>query len=124
MYRSPKNAYDQGRKASGSNRSLEAEALFKTARMLDECRKQWEAPDRRARLRKALQANQRLWTFFQTELTRPDHELPVNLRRDLLRLSSFIDRRTFEILADPHPDKVKTLVDINRNIGAGLAVTP
>ena len=69
-------------------------------------------------LSEALKRNQKLWTLFQAELARPDHELPVDLRRDLLRISRFIDKRTFELLSSPEPEKLTALIDINRRSGA------
>jgi len=124
MFHDARQAYEQGKKTTDSSRQLEAGALFKTARMLEDCMRDWDAPDRPDRLRNALRHNQRLWTFFQTEITRPDHGLPVDLRRDLLRVSAFIDRRTMEILAKPSREKLGALVEINRQIGSGLAETP
>jgi flagellar protein FlaF len=120
MFVSAQKAYDQGRKTTEAPRELEAAALFKTARMLEACQKEWESETRRTRLSDALRMNQRLWTLFQTELARPDHELPLDLRRDLLRLSLFVDKRTFEVMANPSPEKLTALIDINRHIASGL----
>jgi flagellar protein FlaF len=122
MYTSAGQAYDSGRKTSSSNRELEAMALFKAARQLEACQRSWDTPDRTSMLDAALKQNQRLWTFFQGELARPDHEMPLDLRVNLLRLSTFVDRRTLEIMADPAPEKLKVLIEINRHIGAGLTV--
>ena len=124
MFSTPTQAYAEAGKSHASSRVLEADALFKTARMLEECQREWESPERPERLRDALRLNQRLWTFFQVELSREDHELPVDLRRDLLRLSGFIDRRTFDVIAAPRPEKLNALIDINRNVASGLSLTP
>lgn len=124
MFVSARQAYDQGTKTSGSGRQLEAGALFRAARRLEECQQTWNLPGHRERLRDALAHNQRLWTFFQTELTGPEHEMPVDLRRDLLRLSLFIDRRTLETLAEPTLEKLTALIAINRHIAAGLSSDP
>jgi flagellar biosynthesis activator protein FlaF len=124
MFGSAQQAYDAGRKTSLSSRELEAAALFKAARILEVCRQEWTVPGSKQRLAEALRQNQRLWTFFQGELSRPDHEMPVGLRRDLLRLSAFVDRRTFEVMARPQPEKLQALIDINRQIASGLAATP
>jgi flagellar protein FlaF len=120
MFASARQAYDAATKTSVSGRELEARALSKAARQLEECAQQWDAPGRAERLDHAIRFNQRLWTLFQTELARPDHPLPVELRINLLRLSQFIDRRTFEILADPEPGKLKALVELNRQVAEGL----
>ena len=116
-------AYEAAGKAASSNRELEASALFKAARKLEAVRGDWDSPDRKESLQDALRYNQRLWTFFQAELSVPDHEMLTEVRVNLLRLSGFVDRRTFEILAatEPVPDQLQVLIDINRNIAAGLS---
>jgi len=119
-------AYEAAGKAASSNRELEAVALFKAARKLEAVRNDWDSPDRKESLQAALRYNQRLWTFFQTELSVPDHEMLTEVRVNLLRLSGFVDRRTFEIMAatEPEPDQLQVLIDINRNIGAVLSTKP
>jgi len=124
MYRNAQQAYEDVKKSATSGREIEAEALFKAARMIESCQKAWDAPDRRAKLREALRLNMKLWTLFQSELTRNDHELPLDLRRDLLRISLFIDKRTYEVMARPQPEKLQALIDINRHIASGLATAP
>jgi flagellar protein FlaF len=39
---------------------------------------------------------------------------------DGLRLSAFVDRRIFETLAAPAPEKLEAIININNNIAAGL----
>lgn len=124
MYRDAQLAYEQGSKITGSVREQEAAALFKAARMLEACQKEWDHPDRRTRFSEALQANLRLWTFFQVQLSRPDSELPPDLRRDLLRLSTFVDRRTVEAMAYPAAERLQALININRHVAQGLATKP
>lgn len=124
MYNDAKHAYEAGDKATGSNRKLEATALLKMARLLEEAKRSWSTPSGRSMLVEALRKNQRLWTLFQTELAQPDHEMPSDLRVDLLKLSAFVDRRTFEVMARPEPEGVQVLIDINRQIALGLAATP
>lgn len=121
MFNSATRSYESVTKHSATGRELEAAALFKAARLLDACRTNWDGADRRERLGDALRFNQRLWTLFQTDLARPGHALPPDLRVNLLRISTFIDKRTFEILADPAPDKLDPLIEINRNIALGLS---
>jgi flagellar biosynthesis activator protein FlaF len=124
MSANARQAYDKGKKATGSTRELESAALFKAARMLEQVKTAWEEPERDERLRRAIKHNQQLWTLFQTELVRPDHEMPRALRLNLLRLSAFIDRRSFEVLGKPDPTMLQALIDINRQIASGLASNP
>lgn len=121
MYGSARDAYDNATKASASNRDLEAHALFKAARMLEDCRLNWNAPDRAARLEEALAYQQRLWTFFQTELSAPTHPLNPDVRSWLLSLSIFLDRRILQLREHPDPEALEPLIRINREIALGLS---
>jgi len=120
MYASARQAYDSATRTAVSGRELEARALSKAARQLEDCARDWGQPGHATRLDEAIRFNQRLWTILQTELAQPEHPLPLELRINLLRLSQFIDRRSFEVLADPKPGALKALVDLNRNIAEGL----
>lgn len=121
MFASARRAYESGTKAAPSGRELEAAALFKAARQLENCRQDWQAPELDRRLDEALRYNQRLWTFFQGEWMAEDCPLPADLRRNLLRLSAFVDRRTFEMMSAPTPEGLRALIEIDRNIAAGLS---
>ncbi len=114
------DAYREIQKSTTSGRELEASVLIKAAHKLKNCRDNWDAPELVERLDEALKYNQRLWSFFQAELSRPDHPLPKKLREDLLSLSLFIDKRTFEVMVSPSPEKLDILININLNIAAGL----
>jgi flagellar protein FlaF len=107
-----------------SGREIEATVLTKAARKLKKCQEDWDAPDRNNRLEEALKYNQRIWSIFQSELSREDHQLPKQLRLDILRLAAFIDRRIFETMAFPAPDKLNIVIDINNNLAAGLRGSP
>jgi flagellar protein FlaF len=117
-------AYELVEKATQSGRKIEAAVLTKAAVKLKECQDNWDAPDRDTKLDVALKFNQRIWSIFQSELSRGDHELPKKLRLDILRLAAFIDRRIFETMAFPTPEKLKIVIDINNNLAAGLRNSP
>jgi flagellar protein FlaF len=117
-------AYESVNKATQSGREIEAAVLTKAAVKLKECQDNWDAPDRDNRLEEALKYNQRIWSIFQSELSRENHELPKQLRLDILRLAAFIDRRIFETMAFPSPEKLKIVIDINNNLAAGLRSSP
>ena len=113
-------AYECISQATMPGREVEAAVLSKAARKLRECQDNWNASNCEERLEEALKFNQRIWSIFQSELSREDHELPKKIRLDILRLAAFIDRRIFETLAQPSPDKLDIVIDINNNIAAGL----
>jgi len=116
--------YENVSRATQSGREIEAAVLTKAAMKLKECQDDWDKPDLDIRLEEALKYNQRIWSIFQSELSREDHELPKKLRLDILRLAAFIDRRIFETMASPAPEKLRIVIDINNNLAAGLRGSP
>ena len=116
--------YESVENATRSGREIEAAVLTKAAFKLKECQDNWDAPDRDHKLDEALKYNQRIWSIFQSELSREDHEMPKKLRLDILRLAAFVDRRIFETMAFPDPDKLNIVININNNLAAGLRGSP
>lgn len=72
----------------------------------------------------AIRHNQRLWTIFQVAITEPNNPLPLEIKRNLLILSAYIDRTSFKAIAKHSPDLLRSLISINRHIAAGLAQKP
>jgi flagellar protein FlaF len=103
-----------------SGRETEARVLTQAALKLIDCQKNWDAPDRKARLDAALKYNQRIWSIFQVEMTKADNPLPDQIKRNILLLSRFIDKRIFDVMAFPETEKLNIIIKINQNIAAGL----
>lgn len=120
MSQNPVNAYTNIQKEMLSGRELEASVLSRAGLMLKQVQENWNAPDRDKKLLDAIKFNQKVWSFFQAELSDPENPLPKKLREDILNLSIFIDKRLFEILAYPDQEKLSIVIDINFNIAAGL----
>ena len=118
----PYDAYTSTAKLSMTDRELEAAALTRAAQLLQLCQDGWDRPDRALKLGEAVQFNQKLWSIFQADLARPGNPLPVDLRRDILSLAMFVDRRLLEVLAYPAPEKLAVIIRINLNLAAGLRV--
>lgn len=117
------NVYQGMHQEQLTGRELEAHILTKAALKLKECQQKWDTPDRPKLLDEAIRYNQKIWSFFQSELSTPENPLPRELRQDILNLSLFIDKRLFEVLAFPQTDKLNIVIDINLNLAAGLRVT-
>ena len=124
MYNSPLAAYQQIEKPTVSGRETEARVLTTAADKLKECQRNWGADTNHNQLNEALLFNQKIWSIFQTELVKPDNPLPDDLKQNLLQLSVFIDKRIFEIMAYPSPEKLTIIININQNIAAGLRGSP
>ena len=120
MLQSPLEAYQHVEKVTGSGREIEAAVLTKAAMKLKECQQNWDSDDRNDRLEEALKFNQKVWSIFQSELTNENHPMPVELRQGILRLGGFIDRRIFETMANPAPEKLDMVIKINCSLAAGL----
>lgn len=103
---------------------LEAAVFRKAARQLEECFDRWGAEGHAARLSDALEFNQRLWTFFCEEVSQPNHPLAAGIRQNLLWLGLFVERRSEEIRAEPLPEKLSALININLKMVAGLVENP
>jgi flagellar protein FlaF len=124
MYANQLKTYETVSKSTLSGRQVEAAVLTKAALKLKHCQENWEAEDRNAKLDEALKFNQLVWSIFQAELVRPDNPLPKKLRQDILSLSVFIDKRIFETMAYPAPEKLTAIININLNLAAGLNGSP
>jgi len=123
MYALQLEAYRTSQNSVLSGRGIEAAALTRCAFLLLECQKNWDARDRDEKLAEALRANQIVWSIFQSELTKKDNPLPQEIKENILTLSLFIDKRILEVMTNPVPEKLKTIVDINLNLAAGLRST-
>jgi len=120
MNQSPINAYTSIQKEHLSGRELEASVLSRAGLMLKQVQENWDASDRERKLVDAVKFNQKVWSFFQAELSDPENPLPKKLREDILNLSIFIDKQLFDVLAYPDAEKLTIVIDINFNIAAGL----
>lgn len=101
----------------GNPRATEAWALTEAARRLLYATSQSDINV----MREALRLNWRLWTIFQADLTvaleaNPANDVAVNM----LTLCQYVDRHTVDCLAGPTPEKLEVLINLNRQIAAGL----
>ena len=115
------NSYDQMRQRGGAPRETEGRALLEAARRMAETQGNPQDTDA---MRDAARLNWRLWTIFQAELSAPDCPMPVEIRQNMLNLCNFIDKRIVDILAKPLPRKFDVLINVNRQIAAGLLAKP
>lgn len=112
--------YAHNQRTCNSQRDIEAEALTLGANKLKFCMDNWSSKERPELLSEALRFNQQLWTIFQVSLGSEDNHLPINLRLDLLRISAFVDKQIFTIMASPESDKLAPIININLNLAQGL----
>ena len=112
-------AYTRTSQTTAHPREIEAQALLKAARQLQEVQANWTGPDKN--MHKALLFNRRLWSIFMTEAEANENPHPLELRQQIANIGMFVLTRTVEMQLDPDPSKLKSLIEINCNIAAGLA---
>jgi len=123
VYNNAMQAYQKVEKATISGRETEARVLTQGAIKLQVCQKNWQDGND-GDLDEALKYNQKIWSIFQTELANSENPLPDSLKKDLLKLAAFIDKRIFETMSYPSPEKLNIIIKINQNIAAGLRKLP
>ncbi len=108
--------------APGQPTYTEAWALVEAARRMAAALESGplDAFEVRKTLRDALRLNWRLWTIFQSELSAEESPVPLEIRQNMLSLCNFVDSHTVQTMAEPTPEKVAILIEMNRNIATGL----
>lgn len=119
MYNNAFKSYQDVEKTTLSGRETEARVLTLAATKLQACQRNWQDGNAEE-LNAALKYNQKIWSIFQSELVKKDNPLPTALKRNLLELAGFIDKRIFETMSFPAPEKLDIIIKINQNIAAGL----
>ena len=113
--------YKSSAAQGGNPRVSEGWALIEAARRIAESiTKEGDEEERQEAMKNAVRLNWRLWTIFQADMTLEETEIPEEIRINILTLCQFVDKHTIRILAEPTPELLVTLIDINRNIAAGL----
>ena len=112
-------AYARTSQTTAAPREIEAQALLKAARQLQEVQANWNGPDRN--MHKALLFNRRLWSIFLSAAEDNGNQNSLDIRQNIANLGIFVMKQTLEMQMDPDPKKLTSLIDINTNIAAGLA---
>ncbi len=79
----------------------------------------WAGPDNN--LHHALLFNRRLWSIFMSAVESEENPQPLEVRQNIANIGVFVMKQTVEMQINPDPSKLKSLIDINCNIAAGLA---
>jgi flagellar protein FlaF len=101
-------------------RELEADLLLKAASRLQAIHDSWDG--QKLNLGEALLYNRKLWSIFLTSVTSPDHPLPVAIRQNVANLGVYVMNQTVTIsmMDDPQREHLGSLININRELAAGL----
>jgi flagellar biosynthesis regulator FlaF len=97
---------------------IEEDALALTQAALEISRSH-ESHDEK-RLAAALDRNMQLWVGIRTLVSNSDNPLPIPIKDNLIRLSSFVAQKTFEMQNGKNTKTIETLVNTNLQIAEGL----
>lgn len=115
------NAYGhQAQTNTPDQRELEARVLLKSAKMLTDL--QGTLDDANAEtIESILKHNRQIWMmFYDTAIENPEDDRPNDLRSNIINLANFVFKREVEIMAAPSKQKFDVLININKEIAAGL----
>ena len=97
---------------------FEEDALALTQAAL-EISRAFEAKDEK-RLAGALDKNLKLWVGIRTLVSASDNPLPLVIKDNLIRLSSFVAQKTFEMQDGANAKTIESLANTNLQITEGL----
>lgn len=124
-YSSAAGAYDQNaRKNTANPRELEGRVLLRAAQFMQDLQAEWNSMTPEI-LDETLTYNRHIWMMFVDNAiadTNPDR--PNSLRNNIANLGAFIFKHTIDMLADPKKEKLNILIEINREVAAGLLTVP
>src|SRR3954463_11208713 len=112
-------AYARTSHTTSTAREIEAQALLKAARQLQEVQSNWAGPTKA--LDTALLFNRRLWSIFMSAAQADENPQPVEVRQKIANIGVFVMKQTVEMQLVPEPGKLTSLIEINRTIAAGLS---
>ena len=103
---------------TSSPRDLEANLLLQAAARLQSVHDDWDKD--KSQLDDALLYNRKLWSVFLSEVTDGNNPLPKDVRQNVANLGLFVMNQTVAVMSDPRPEHLGSLININREVAAGL----
>ena len=114
-------AYKNVSRQTSSPRELEASLLLQAAARLQAVQENWNNDTGvKAKLDDALLYNRKLWSVFVGDMADASHPMPRELRQNFLNIGLFVMNHTVAVMSNPQPERLGSLININREIAAGL----
>ncbi|HHB82517.1 MAG TPA: flagellar biosynthesis regulatory protein FlaF [Devosia sp.] len=115
-------AYQQVAKQTANPTDREADLLSQSAQRLQKIRADWDG--NYADLAQALKFTNNLWGILLAAVVDENNPLPDHIRQNVANLGIFILSRIVEIQLEPAPQKLDAIININRELAAGLRTNP
>ena len=111
---------DNAQKNTGDPREVEAHVLLKSAKFLSDLQNDWDNVTPEI-LEETLKYNRQIWMmFYDTAIENPEGDRPNDLRSNIINLANFIFKREIDIISKPSAKQLDILININREVAAGL----
>jgi flagellar biosynthesis activator protein FlaF len=111
-------AYARVANTTSSPREIEANALLMAANKLQAAMTNADATFEQ--MSDALTFNRKLWTIFLSEAHREGNPQPLQVRQNIANIGIFVLSHTAALQISRQREHFKPLIEINRNIAAGL----
>ncbi len=122
MSSSAAQAYARVAQTTSSPRDIEAQALLMAANKLQAIVTNADATFEQTL--EALVFNRKLWTIFLSEAQRDENPQPLAIRQNIANIAVFVLSQTAALQISRQREHFKPLIEINRNIAAGLSGRP
>jgi flagellar protein FlaF len=113
------HAYARTARTTSSPREIEAQALLKAANKLQDVMTNLGRTD--DEFAEALLFNRKLWAILLSAVTSDENPQPVEVRQNIANIGTFVMTQTMELQLNPQREKLRSLIDINCNLAAGLS---
>lgn len=111
---------ENAQKNTGDPREVEAHVLLKSAKFLSDLQNDWDNVTPEI-LEETLKYNRQIWMmFYDTAIENPEGDRPNDLRSNIINLANFIFKREIDIISKPSAQQLDILININREVAAGL----
>jgi flagellar protein FlaF len=112
-------AYARTAQKVATPRDIEAQALHKAIRKLQEVIDRWAETDEG--LTDALLFNRKLWSIFVSDAISDENPEKVEIRQNIANIGIFVLTQCAALQQKPEVGALQALIEINRNIAAGLS---
>ncbi len=113
-------AYSRVSRTTASPRETEAQALLKAANKLQAVLNNWDTV-RNDEIAEAVLFNRKLWSIFLSAATDDNSPQAANVRQNVANIGVFVMTQTYELQINPRAELLRPLIEINRNLAAGLS---
>jgi flagellar biosynthesis activator protein FlaF len=112
-------AYAQTAQKTAGPRELEAQLLMRAAQKLQAVMSGLVTDSEE--MREAIRYNRKLWTILSTSATAAENPLPPQIKQNIGNIAMFVLPQCVELEMIPNPQRLGSLININRELAAGLS---